>query len=395
MEDSRSAAVEQWFLGLQPEEREAVVTVRNEESASMLRKMLDVNCFLPASSSHVFYFVDALQSRRYSNYGSWFVGSRSPKLACNSPNAKSPRATDCLASHQGTCPPQRCQLAVRECPSHLAENKKVGDAAWRLEETLRLDFTETISVPWHAISDPSEARELFRSLMALAGPVKPQPARSEEQPTALQIPAVCEAGVCQHFSVASFAASLLVSRMLAVHRAAEHSRLSLCPSLMGGVPSRCPSSSSAAATASLSSSALEVDPQAFVVRLATLFRDCLSEKERTRWELEGVRALLRCQLDPKKANEQCELTAAAESAAKAKARGTGFDGRTVALPTTPEGGWSKVDAWAKAWSDWDPQLALAAMSAAPTPPESVSPPGEEEVAAVETAGHVLCEHVLA
>lgn len=124
------ADLHSYFLGLEPENRAAVVSLRDAGSATVLRRILDIQSSLRSSSPVFFCFEGLEQNRGVANYGEWtpLGGSREP--------------ADSMAM------PPAARLVVQQCPGGVdVLSPKLLDASTKLDKLLRLDCCDTLSIP--------------------------------------------------------------------------------------------------------------------------------------------------------------------------------------------------------------------------------------------------------
>ena len=254
---SRGESVKRYLLTLPASDRADVLTVRDVRGADVLRGMHELRALRSGADTLLFSFVGAAQRRTLKSYGTWIVARRggAGKLAATetpSPDAIKP-----------VC-----------YPPDIAVSRRVLDASLRLERQLRLDLAATLSVPLELLNDDKAATRLVVDLLTLAPLVSGREGSKPLQSS------------CGIFSVASFAASLLLGALVRSYNDAATRHRAASESLAHG------DARLAFLAASKPCAPFVPGAEEPISRLVMLLSS-MDRAERLRWEVKCAKALLR------------------------------------------------------------------------------------------------------
>ena len=359
-----------YFLGLEPENRAAVLSVSDAGSAAVLRRIVDIQSSLRSSSPVFFAFEGLEQSRGTASYGEWASLGGKQELA-----------------EMSSAMPPAARLVVQQCPGDIdLLSSKLLDASTKLDKLLRLDFCDTLSIPvrlcfdlpnselvactqccilryrqdahflsfllvltvaccwaqWYGVATCEEASKLFKCLTLLA-PLADARTDTEANHQLLH-------GACRFFTAATLAASLLMQQIMRsqrdAHREAAAVKRLVVNMSTSSVARPMPMPAAARSAAKAHGGALGK-----LMKKLDASDDAVANE---RLEIECVKVVLR------------RMHQALPTVGKAATK-----------PEDPSAGWAPVQRWANEWSSLDPKLERAQVSAAPTPPGSVSPSHRE------------------
>ena len=254
---SRGESVKRYLLTLPASDRADVLTVRDVRGADVLRGMHELRALRSGADTLLFSFVGAAQRRTLKSYGTWIVARRGGAGKLAATETPSPDAINPVCY-----------------PPDIAVSRRVLDASLRLERQLRLDLAATLSVPLELLNDDKAATRLVVDLLTLAPLVSGREGSKPLQSS------------CGIFSVASFAASLLLGALVRSYNDAAARHRAASESLAHG------DARLAFLAASKPCAPFVPGAEEPISRLVMLLSS-MDRAERLRWEVKCAKALLR------------------------------------------------------------------------------------------------------